>query len=52
MSAEHYWPPSTVMNAYTPAMPSAPSRVSALIIQNGDIYEGELGPKDKAFKDY
>lgn len=30
----------------------APERVTALIIQNGDIYEDELGPKYKALKDY
>ncbi|MEU4329595.1 alpha/beta fold hydrolase [Nonomuraea dietziae] len=30
----------------------APERVTALIIQNGDIYEDELGPKYKPLKDY
>ncbi|GAA2356928.1 alpha/beta hydrolase [Nonomuraea africana] len=30
----------------------APDRVTALIIQNGDIYEDELGPKYKPLKDY
>jgi pimeloyl-ACP methyl ester carboxylesterase len=30
----------------------APGRVAALIIQNGDIYEDELGPKYQALKDY
>ena len=30
----------------------APERVTALIIQNGDIYEDQLGPKYKALKDY
>jgi pimeloyl-ACP methyl ester carboxylesterase len=30
----------------------APERVAALIIQNGDIYEGEFGPKYKVLKDY
>jgi pimeloyl-ACP methyl ester carboxylesterase len=30
----------------------APERVAALVIQNGDIYEDELGPKYKALKDY
>jgi pimeloyl-ACP methyl ester carboxylesterase len=30
----------------------APERVAALIIQNGDIYEDELGPKYKVLKDY
>jgi pimeloyl-ACP methyl ester carboxylesterase len=30
----------------------APERVTALIIQNGDIYEDELGPKYQALKDY
>lgn len=30
----------------------APERVVALIIQNGDIYEDELGPKYKDLKDY
>jgi pimeloyl-ACP methyl ester carboxylesterase len=29
-----------------------PERVAALIIQNGDIYEDELGPKYKILKDY
>lgn len=29
-----------------------PERVAALIIQNGDIYEDELGPKYKVLKDY
>ncbi|RYX85472.1 alpha/beta hydrolase [bacterium] len=29
-----------------------PERVTALIIQNGDIYEDELGPKYQGFKDY
>jgi pimeloyl-ACP methyl ester carboxylesterase len=29
-----------------------PERVAALIIQNGDIYEDELGPKYKALKNY
>ena len=29
----------------------APERVTALILQNGDIYEDELGPKYKALKD-
>lgn len=30
----------------------APERVAALIIQNGDIYEDELGPKYQGLKDY
>jgi pimeloyl-ACP methyl ester carboxylesterase len=30
----------------------APERVTALIIQNGDIYEDQLGPKYQALKDY
>jgi pimeloyl-ACP methyl ester carboxylesterase len=30
----------------------APERVAALIIQNGDIYEDQLGPKYKPLKDY
>ncbi|MBD3886380.1 alpha/beta hydrolase [Phormidium tenue FACHB-886] len=30
----------------------APERIVALIIQNGDIYEDELGPKYKDLKDY
>ncbi len=30
----------------------APERIAALIIQNGDIYEDELGPKYKALKEY
>ena len=30
----------------------APERVAALIIQNGDIYEDELGPKYKALQEY
>lgn len=30
----------------------APERIAALIIQNGDIYEDELGPKYKVLKDY
>ncbi len=30
----------------------APERVAALIIQNGDIYEDELGPKYQPLKDY
>jgi pimeloyl-ACP methyl ester carboxylesterase len=30
----------------------APERVAALIIQNGDIYEDELGPKYEVLKDY
>jgi pimeloyl-ACP methyl ester carboxylesterase len=30
----------------------APERVTALIIQNGDIYEDELGPKYEALKAY
>jgi pimeloyl-ACP methyl ester carboxylesterase len=30
----------------------APERVTALIIQNGDIYEDELGPKYAALKEY
>jgi pimeloyl-ACP methyl ester carboxylesterase len=30
----------------------APRRVSALIIQNGDIYEDELGPKYKGLQEY
>jgi pimeloyl-ACP methyl ester carboxylesterase len=30
----------------------APERVAALIIQNGDIYEDELGPKYEALKVY
>lgn len=30
----------------------APEQVAALIIQNGDIYEDELGPKYKPLKDY
>jgi pimeloyl-ACP methyl ester carboxylesterase len=30
----------------------APERVAALIIQNGDIYEGEFGPKYRVLKDY
>jgi pimeloyl-ACP methyl ester carboxylesterase len=30
----------------------APERIVALIIQNGDIYEDELGPKYKELKDY
>jgi pimeloyl-ACP methyl ester carboxylesterase len=29
-----------------------PERITALIIQNGDIYEDELGPKYDALKDY
>lgn len=29
-----------------------PERVAALVIQNGDIYEDELGPKYKVLKDY
>jgi pimeloyl-ACP methyl ester carboxylesterase len=29
-----------------------PERISALIIQNGDIYEDELGPKYKALQEY
>jgi pimeloyl-ACP methyl ester carboxylesterase len=29
-----------------------PERIAALIIQNGDIYEDELGPKYKPLKDY
>jgi pimeloyl-ACP methyl ester carboxylesterase len=29
-----------------------PERVAALIIQNGDIYEDQLGPKYNALKDY
>lgn len=29
-----------------------PDRVAALIIQNGDIYEDELGPKYKPLKEY
>jgi pimeloyl-ACP methyl ester carboxylesterase len=29
-----------------------PERIAALIIQNGDIYEDELGPKYKALKEY
>ena len=31
---------------------AAPERVTALIIQNGDIYEDELGPKYQALQDY
>jgi pimeloyl-ACP methyl ester carboxylesterase len=30
----------------------APERVAALIIQNGDIYEDQLGPKYKALQEY
>jgi len=30
----------------------APERVAALIIQNGDIYEDQLGPKYKTLQDY
>jgi pimeloyl-ACP methyl ester carboxylesterase len=30
----------------------APNRVAALIIQNGDIYQDEFGPKYKALKEY
>ncbi len=30
----------------------APERVAALIIQNGDIYEDQLGPKYKPLQDY
>jgi len=30
----------------------APERVAALIIQNGDIYEDQLGPKYEALKDF
>jgi pimeloyl-ACP methyl ester carboxylesterase len=30
----------------------APARVAALIIQNGDIYEDELGPKHETLKNY
>lgn len=30
----------------------APHRVAALIVQNGDIYEDQLGPKYKALQDY
>lgn len=30
----------------------APERVAALIIQNGDIYEDQLGPKYKTFQEY
>ena len=30
----------------------APERVAALIIQNGDIYEDQLGPKYKALKEH
>jgi pimeloyl-ACP methyl ester carboxylesterase len=30
----------------------APERVAALIIQNGDIYEDEFGPKYDGLKDY
>ena len=30
----------------------APERIAALIIQNGDIYEDELGPKYDALKEY
>jgi pimeloyl-ACP methyl ester carboxylesterase len=30
----------------------APERIAALIIQNGDIYEDELGPKYAALKNY
>jgi pimeloyl-ACP methyl ester carboxylesterase len=30
----------------------APERVAALIIQNGDIYEDELGPKYDWLRDY
>ncbi|WP_419996088.1 alpha/beta fold hydrolase [Streptomyces boninensis] len=30
----------------------APERVAALIIQNGDIYEDQLGPKYKTLRDY
>jgi hypothetical protein len=30
----------------------APERVAALIIQNGDIYEDQLGPKYQALKDW
>ncbi len=30
----------------------APERIAALIIQNGDIYEDELGPKYDGLKDY
>jgi pimeloyl-ACP methyl ester carboxylesterase len=30
----------------------APARVTALIIQNGDIYEGQLGPKYETLKKY
>jgi pimeloyl-ACP methyl ester carboxylesterase len=31
---------------------AAPERVTALIIQNGDIYEEELGPKYQGLRDY
>jgi pimeloyl-ACP methyl ester carboxylesterase len=30
----------------------APERIAGLIIQNGDIYEDQLGPKYKALKEY
>ncbi|MEU4385582.1 alpha/beta hydrolase [Promicromonospora sp. NPDC023805] len=30
----------------------APERVAALIVQNGDIYEDELGPKYQGLRDY
>ena len=30
----------------------APERIAALIIQNGDIYENQLGPKYEALKEY
>ncbi len=31
---------------------AAPDKVAALIIQNGDIYEDELGPKYRTLRDY